>query len=251
MAAAASATVRSFSALLCRACHRAPSSSPTRTIHATIVVGHLSKDKAGCTDERNRRGRWTPPRQLSINRKPPMKPTIWNDSLAGHKERLREHIIDTAAELVRERGSATVPMSVLAVRAGIARATLYNYFPDIEAVLAALVAQEVTRFRTQLDKRLRAIADPVERLDRCLLMIHRWATQQRAQRGDTAHRATRHKLSGQVIAAMHQPVAELRDVLAAILTDGIAEHAFAADTSPQYHADLVLRLLLQPNTTTD
>ncbi len=105
-----------------------------------------------------------------------MAPSIWSDSLATHKQRLREHIVGTAGELLAERGLGGVSMSLLAQRAGIARATLYNHFPDFERVLAALVADEVARFRVQLDRHLADASDPVERLRRYLVAVHDWAT---------------------------------------------------------------------------
>ena len=42
--------------------------------------------------------------------------------------------------IVEEEGIAGLSMSTLALRAGVSRQTLYKYFPDIDAVLAGLVA---------------------------------------------------------------------------------------------------------------
>jgi AcrR family transcriptional regulator len=41
-------------------------------------------------------------------------------------------------------------MTALARRSGVARATLYNYFPDVEQVLEALVAAQVSQFLSDL-----------------------------------------------------------------------------------------------------
>jgi AcrR family transcriptional regulator len=56
-------------------------------------------------------------------------------------------------------------MSALAERAGMSRATLYHYFSDVDAVLAALVGQEIERSLAVMLTEARAIADPVERLE--------------------------------------------------------------------------------------
>jgi AcrR family transcriptional regulator len=179
-----------------------------------------------------------------------MAPTIWTDSLATHKQRLRQHIVHTAAELLAERGLGEVSMSLLAQRAGIARATLYNHFPDFERVLAALVADQVARFRKQLDRHLADAPDPAERLRRYLLAVHDWAAQQRRQptkRADTPRPTSRnHALSPQVVATTHQPLGQLREILEQILVDAIASHAVHPDIDPGLHADLVLKLLLDP-----
>jgi len=91
--------------------------------------------------------------------------TAWADTLSDHKRRQREHILRTAADLISERGVGEVAMSVLARRAGVARATLYNYFPDFEHVVAAVVADQAARFRRHLDQQLAATADPADRVD--------------------------------------------------------------------------------------
>ncbi|MEN3307839.1 MAG: hypothetical protein V7603_4041 [Micromonosporaceae bacterium] len=175
-----------------------------------------------------------------------MAPHTWTESLTIHKQRTREHILATAADLIAERGATDVSMSLLANRAGIARATLYNHFPDLERVLAALVAHEVALFLVQLDRHLVDAPDPVERLRRFLEATYRWATRQRRQRPPRTHRSPSRKLPPQVIAAMHEPVADLRAVLTAILTDGITTGDFPADIHPRLHAELILKLVLDP-----
>ena len=53
--------------------------------------------------------------------------------------------LDTTAALVREHGLASVTMSQIAAAAGIGRATLYKYFPDVEAILVAWHDRLITR----------------------------------------------------------------------------------------------------------
>jgi AcrR family transcriptional regulator len=174
-----------------------------------------------------------------------MAQSIWDDSIAGHKQRLREHILDTAADLIGEHGAADVPMALLARRAGIARATLYNYFPDFERVLSALVAHEVARLRTRLDRQP-AGGDPVARLHQYLTVVYDWAARQRQPRSRTTPRVARRKLAPSAIAAMHEPLAELRQILAGILADGVAAGGFPPDIHPGLHADLIHKILLDP-----
>jgi AcrR family transcriptional regulator len=50
---------------------------------------------------------------------------------------VREALVRGTAELVAEHGVAAVKMAQIAERAGVGRATLYKYFPDVEAILAA------------------------------------------------------------------------------------------------------------------
>lgn len=61
----------------------------------------------------------------------------------------REAALEAAAELI-ETGQTPVTMSHIAQRAGIARATLYKYFRDIDAVLAAWHEQQIAEHLEQL-----------------------------------------------------------------------------------------------------
>lgn len=91
-------------------------------------------------------------------------PKIWGDTVADHKDRLRRSIVDAAVALVAERGRADVTMSAVAERVGIGRATLYNYFGDLDQILATYVVSEFERQHAALDERLAGVADPLERL---------------------------------------------------------------------------------------
>jgi AcrR family transcriptional regulator len=52
--------------------------------------------------------------------------------------------LDTTAALVAEHGLRSVTMSQIAEQTGIGRATLYKYFPDVEAILLAWHERQVT-----------------------------------------------------------------------------------------------------------
>lgn len=64
-------------------------------------------------------------------------PKLWSRTVASHRRAVREAALDTAAALVAHHGLRSVTMSQIAESAGIGRATLYKYFPDVESILAA------------------------------------------------------------------------------------------------------------------
>jgi len=64
-------------------------------------------------------------------------PKLWNETIRAHRAAVREAILDTTAALVAEHGLLSVTMSQIAEKVGIGRATLYKYFPDVEAILLA------------------------------------------------------------------------------------------------------------------
>ncbi|MGN9810028.1 TetR/AcrR family transcriptional regulator [Micromonospora sp. BQ11] len=71
-------------------------------------------------------------------------PKLWNTTIAAHRQTVRDAILETTWALVREHGLMSVTMTQIAEKAGIGRATLYKYFPDVEAILAAHHERHVT-----------------------------------------------------------------------------------------------------------
>ena len=59
--------------------------------------------------------------------------------LSERRTRTVHSILGAAMRIVEEEGIAGLSMSSLAQRAGVSRQTLYNYFPDVDAVLGALL----------------------------------------------------------------------------------------------------------------
>jgi AcrR family transcriptional regulator len=64
-------------------------------------------------------------------------PRLWTDTLAEHRQAVREATLDAAGALAGTAGPYELTMSAIATRAGIGRATLYKYFPDVESILIA------------------------------------------------------------------------------------------------------------------
>ena len=64
-------------------------------------------------------------------------PRLWTETIEEHRRAVRDATLDTTAALVAEHGLRSVTMSQIAEEAGIGRATLYKYFPDVEAILLA------------------------------------------------------------------------------------------------------------------
>ncbi|MDP9205207.1 MAG: TetR/AcrR family transcriptional regulator [Gemmatimonadota bacterium] len=71
-------------------------------------------------------------------------PKLWNETIEEHRRAVREATLDTTAALLAEHGLRSVTMSQIAKATGIGRATLYKYFPDIEAILVAWHERHVT-----------------------------------------------------------------------------------------------------------
>ncbi|HZA80384.1 MAG TPA: helix-turn-helix domain-containing protein, partial [Actinomycetes bacterium] len=79
-------------------------------------------------------------------------PKLWDETIEAHRLQVREAILDTTAALVASHGLRSVTMSEIAERTGIGRATLYKYFPDVEAILLAWHERQITTHLAQLEE---------------------------------------------------------------------------------------------------
>jgi AcrR family transcriptional regulator len=91
-------------------------------------------------------------------------PRLWNDTIEAHRRAVRDATLDAAQELVAGRGLTSVTMSQIAAATGIGRATLYKYFPDVDAVLVAWHERQIHRHLHQLAEARAGGADAAGRL---------------------------------------------------------------------------------------
>ena len=95
-------------------------------------------------------------------------PKLWTETLEEHRRAVHDATLDSTAALVREHGLASVTMSQIATATGIGRATLYKYFPDVEAILVAWHDRHITRHLRQLTEARDAATTPAGRLEAVL-----------------------------------------------------------------------------------
>ena len=77
-------------------------------------------------------------------------PKLWSETIAEHRRTVQDAIVDTTWVMAAERGVLAVTMSEIAAKVGIGRATLYKYFPDVEAILLAGHQRHVASHLEQL-----------------------------------------------------------------------------------------------------
>ncbi len=95
-------------------------------------------------------------------------PKLWNDTIEAHRRDVRDATLDTTAALVAEHGLRSVTMSQIAEEIGIGRATLYKYFPDVEAILGAWHHRQVAAHLKHLTEVRDQAGSPRERLEAML-----------------------------------------------------------------------------------
>ena len=99
-------------------------------------------------------------------------PKLWTETIEAHRAAVRDAALDTAAALAAEHGVASVTMSQIAEDTGIGRATLYKYFPDVEAILVAWHQRQITRHLAQLGE---IAAQPGAAQDRLRAVLEAYA----------------------------------------------------------------------------
>jgi AcrR family transcriptional regulator len=70
-------------------------------------------------------------------------PRIRAQSIEQHKEQTRREILAAAAHLFRSDGYSDTSLADIAALVGVGRTTLYEYFPEKEAILVSLVEEEL------------------------------------------------------------------------------------------------------------
>jgi AcrR family transcriptional regulator len=164
-------------------------------------------------------------------------PKLWTATIEGHRRTVREAILETTWALVNEHGLMSVTMTQIAEKAGIGRATLYKYFPDVPAILAAHHEQHVTSHLADLAALGAQPGSPSERLEAVLgryALIYR----HRQRHGTPELLALLHP-PGQASPAERQLIAMFRD----LLTEAAGTGAVRDDIGPDELANYCLHAL--------
>jgi len=91
-------------------------------------------------------------------------PRLWTQTIEAHRREVHDAVLDATAALVAEHGLLSVTMSQIAEKTGIGRATLYKYFPDVEAILTAWHERQVTAHLAELTAARDRVTGAYERL---------------------------------------------------------------------------------------
>ena len=162
-------------------------------------------------------------------------PRLWTETIEEHRRAVHDATLDTTAALVRERGLASVTMSQIAATAGIGRATLYKYFPDVEAILVAWHDRHIARHLRQLAAARDAAATPAGRLEAVLTAF---ALIQHQHHDTELPVALLHR--GEHVARARQ---QLQDLVADLLAAGAEAGAVRSDIAPGELASYCLHAL--------
>ncbi len=149
---------------------------------------------------------------------------------------MHDAILDTTWALVTEHGLTAVTMSRIAEETGIGRATLYKYFPDVEAILVSWHERHVIGHLQHLTELRDQAGDADERLE---AVLGAYAT--------IAHHRGRH--GAELVALLHrgEHVAraqqQLIDLIRDLLTAAVETGGIRGDVAPDELAIYCLHAL--------
>lgn len=136
-------------------------------------------------------------------------------------------MITATTALVADHGLRGVTMSRIAVEAGIGRATLYKYFPDVETILSEWHQDQVAGHLTQL-RAIKSQAGTAR--DRLAKVLEGFAHMSRA--------ASHHGAASDLVASLHagdrlsKPETELRELLTGLIEEGVEAGELRDDVPP-------------------
>lgn len=151
-------------------------------------------------------------------------PKLWDSTIESHRHEVRAAVLRATSTVVSERGLLGVTMTGIAKEAGIGRATLYKYFPDVESVLQEWHAEQVHTHLEQLHAIAAGDGAAVERLRR-LLRAH----------GTSLFESRIHAGAADVVASLHtgdrfeEHGVALQRLVAGLIRTAQAEHQLRDD----------------------
>ena len=162
-------------------------------------------------------------------------PKLWSETIEEHRRAIHDATLDTTAALVGEHGLAAVTMSQIAAATGIGRATLYKYFPDVEAILVAWHERQIALHLRQLAAARDAASGPAGQLEAVLTAF---ALIQHEHHGTELPVSLLHR--GEHVTRARQ---QLQDLVADLLASGVQAGGIRDDIAPDELAGYCLHAL--------
>lgn len=170
-------------------------------------------------------------------------PKLWTETIETHRREVRDAILETTAAVVAEHGLLAVTMSQIAEETGIGRATLYKYFPDVEAILLAWHDRQLAAHLDHLNAVRDRTASAGGRLE---AVLEAYAMMTRHARGpherglnDLLHGDARMELAHQQLHDMIRDLiaaaAEAGEVRSDLPPDELASYCISALTAASPH----------------
>lgn len=170
-------------------------------------------------------------------------PRLWTETIEAHRQAVIDATLDNTAALVAKDGLRAVTMLRIAEETGIGRATLYKYFPDVEAILLSWHQRQIGAHLQELAEVRDRRGDPCERLE-ALLEAYALISFGSHEHHGSELAALLHT-DEQVARGKH----ELRHLFRDLLTEAAAAGCVRTDVAPEELAGYCLHALAAAGTT--
>lgn len=91
-----------------------------------------------------------------------------------HMSDKRQLVLETALTLFHAHGYHAVGIDRVLAESGVAKMTMYKYFPSKNALIEAVLSERDLRFRRSLLEFVNGVDDPTEKFRALFLWHHRW-----------------------------------------------------------------------------
>jgi AcrR family transcriptional regulator len=159
-------------------------------------------------------------------------PKLWTETIEAHRREVQDAIVEATVTLIAQRGLRSVTMSQIAEETDIGRATLYKYFPDVEAILHAWHDRQINRHLDHLEQVRDQAAGPMERLA-AVLEAYGLISRESRGHGDWELAAFLHR-GERLPRARNQLHRMIRDLLAGVAATGQLRNDVAPDELASY-----------------
>ncbi len=148
----------------------------------------------------------------------------------------QDRIIEAALDLITQRGLSAVTMVEVARTAGVARATLYNHYPDVPSILADAAGRHNDQAISGLHQTLAIAGSPTDTIEQLIRYIAAISIH-----GHTLD--THHGLPPDLRRQLSAFDDELETRISSALRDGAATGEFRPNLNPEVTTKLVRHML--------
>ncbi|MBQ0986721.1 TetR/AcrR family transcriptional regulator [Streptomyces sp. F63] len=143
-------------------------------------------------------------------------PKISAATVAEHRARQREALIEAAVDILVAEGATAVTPAAVGARAGLARSSVYQYFDSAAALLATIVEEAFPRANAALAEALAGADGPAARIDAYIATMIRLGA-------EGAHRPAAALMASDLHPACRERLMELHHEQAAPLRDAVRD----------------------------
>ena len=94
-----------------------------------------------------------------------MSPKIQAATIVEQRAMRQRQLIDAALAIALESGAANITVAAVAQRAGLARSSIYEYFPSSADLIADLVIEELALYQKRLSHAVIGTQDPYQHIE--------------------------------------------------------------------------------------